>query len=84
MTANGVCLFFTYVLLSVLASSQGSARASAREAQGSRGHARRDGPHPHRHSGGGADRAGAVETATPQVVQCKCKARWSPAQVCRL
>lgn len=50
---------------------QGAAWASAREAQGPRGHARRDGDDPHRHAGGGSDRPGAVEAAAPPVLQCE-------------
>ncbi len=50
---------------------QGAAWASAREAQGSRGHACGDGADPHRHAGGGSDSPGAVEAAAPPLVQCE-------------
>ncbi|MEE6473366.1 hypothetical protein FKM82_009981 [Ascaphus truei] len=41
----------------------------ARQAPRPRGHARRDGAHPHRHAGGGAAAAGAVEAETPALLQ---------------
>lgn len=57
---------------------QGATRAAPCEAQGSRGHARRDGAHPGGHAARGADRPGAVEAAAPPLLQCELLARTSP------
>lgn len=52
-------------------SQQSGACENARQTQGSRGHARRDGPDPHRHLGGRPASTRAVETETLEVVQCE-------------
>lgn len=50
---------------------QGGARTDARQAPWARGDARRNGPHPHRHTCGGTAPPGSVEAATPSLLQCK-------------
>lgn len=50
---------------------QDGACTDARQAQRPRGHARRDGAHPHSHPGRRTTRPCAVETETFKVIQCK-------------
>lgn len=50
---------------------QDGACTDARQAQRPRGHARRDGAHPHSHPGRRTTRPCAVEAETFKVIQCK-------------
>lgn len=50
---------------------QGGARENARQTQRPRGHARRDGAHPHRHPCRRPACPRAVEAEASKVIQCK-------------